>query len=435
MADDKKQAVAALPRPWYNEMPQPKMTLLGSKAAPDVNDPGFQRFTLAANKRMVRHWMGELKHAVGTDPAALAYLYRWFGSEEGRLHFCGWAQKLGSMIGKKDANSAHTVGKAVDFNYEFNGWCPLFATKLGQMIGESASDEINNAMGRLYDRALRLLVPVPQDSPDDPKSDDPTVTFAKGASAFAKKFYKNHSDWQSPQLDQSLPSKTSEVSVNHVYRYYQILNWALGFYFNYAYDRLFIVKMDGAGTDKNNGSHGPALPAAEIWRRIVVDIDSGRLPPTSELLCEKDPDSAPADPIPPGVGSPAAVTGSVLAHFEKIRIKYPFSRKALEVYRLPIDKDTREKIATAQHEELVGRAVKAQLVADHAAGRKALIYGDETVTRDPCWGVFNHSYEFILAMAGLLKDPSNVRCFGGFSSGSAGDMQHFDYDYSLSRRS
>jgi hypothetical protein len=383
------------------------MPIMGSRSAPGLRDVDFQRFMLAANKRMVRQWMGELKYMVGTNPADLAYLYRWFGTSAGQDHFRNWAQKLGSMNGWRDSAGAHTAGKASDINYEYNGWCPVCAHHDGppevfRMVGEPGRDSAYVPAGKLYDRALRVFLPLHVSEPDDPN----------GAKYFARKYYRNHWDWQLPQLNQAPPSSTSKLPVDYVYRCYQTLNWAIMFYFNYAFDRLGVEKQDSDALDPaiNRSTHGSALSDALVWERIASDIKGNYLPATSELLCE-----------------PAVVPAEAVVHFEAIQMRYPFEGRSTKLLRLALNATKAAEIVQAKHEQLIGSAVNAQLAADHKAGANALVYSGES--RDPCRGVFNHSYEFILATAGLLDDVKQARCFGSFAEGQAGDMQHFDYGY------
>jgi hypothetical protein len=408
MAPPSKQAVLTPPTPWYNRGPQVKMPILGARTIEGINDPGFQRFLLAANKRMVRQWMGEVKYMAGDDPAKLAYLYRWFGTSDGQGHFRQWAQKMGSQNGYRPGASAHTAGKASDINYEFNGWCPLCAyhdtpKESFYMIAEPGNEAIGVPTGKIYDRALRIFLPVRAEAADDPHD----------AKRFARTYYRNHWDWQSPQLNRAPPSATTKLPVDYVYRCYQTLNWAFMFYFNYGFDRLRIVKQDGDNRDTriNNAAHAPAVDGGHVWQNIAADIAKGNLPQTSELLC--DPNLVPAEAV---------------GDFEAMQITYPYERKPTNLLRLPLNATKAAAITAAGHEAIVGGAIRAQLVADHKVAASALRF--DATSRDPCWGMFNHSYEFILATAGLLTDVKRVRCFGSFVEAQSGDMQHFDYDFS-----
>jgi hypothetical protein len=281
------------------------------------------------------------------------------------------------------------------------------------MVGEPSKDprvqaERNSVVfpstGKLYDRALRIFVPIRAATQDDPHD----------AKRFARTFYRNHWDWQLPALNEREPDATTRLPVDAVYRRYQILSWSLKFYFDYGYGRLSVPRRDSDTIDPsiNSETHTePLRVGGEIWQRIAADIAAGHLPPTAELLCD-----------PANVPAPAAV------HFEPMKLTYPFESKSTPVLRLALNAGKVAAVAQAGSQDEVGGAIRAQLKADHKLGARALDYSGSG--RDPCWGVFNHSYEFVLATAGLATDLNHARCFGLFSLGTAGDIQHFDYGYS-----
>ena len=386
----------------------------------DFRDPDFQKFLTAANKRMVRHWMGEL--LAMTDQAQQPALRNWFATDEGKRHFGHWCQMVAPHIGYRPPKNgkpqgAHTAGNGADLNYEFNPWCPVFNSEDNRMIGEDNSKvDSNNAVGRIYDRALRVFVPK-------------TGTDANAQAAdLARKYYRNHWDW-------------TPDTVQQIYQNYQILNWSLQFYFDILYRRArypkylcdFTISDDGehalpAGTspayrcdiscDNNQDTDirtctirrpRPTMRTArEVWDALAAKIGAGHLPADSAVLCEA-----------------GVVPAAVRSYFTAVQLTYPFSQTRTQL-QFALTQAGLDAVPDADR-EAVGRVIAAQIKQDHATLRPQL--NSSAGDRDPCRGVFNHSYEMVLAFGRMLTDARMVRTFGTFVSGAAADMQHFDYGY------
>lgn len=403
------------PPPWYN-VTGGAVPLMGR--AGDFRDAGFQEFLSAVTKRMVRHWMGELIYM--TDPSSRPALNAWFATADGKRHFSHWSQLLAPHIGyrpPKDGlpQGAHTAGKGGDLNYDYNPWCPLFGSELRTMVGEEGKDY--SQVGRIYDRALRLGVP---------KSG---ADASAQADHFGQTYYRNHWDW-------------TPANIAEVYRKYQILHWSLQFYFDLLYRRTTLPKYLCCYTITDDGDHGlppgksPALrcdiscdrdlatdirtcpvmrprPAGrtnqEIFDALLALVRAGDLPPDAAFLCESK-----------------VVPAAVAARFTSVEIRYPFRDKHTQ-QQLTLTEAALSAVPAAEQDP-IGGAIAAQIRNDHAVMRPVLNAsgGD----RDPCRGVFNQGYELVLAFGQMLTDARNVRTFGLFTSGAAGDLQHFDYGYS-----
>jgi hypothetical protein len=433
---------------WYNIAPNSHVPFLGMPASKraTVSNSTWQEFLTAANKRLVKNWMGILKHMIGDTPEKVALLNEWFGTEEGRRHFRGWAQQLGTQGGdRKSATSAHGAGKAMDINYDYNPWCPVCknerpaAGETFRMVGEKIpapknpgdkdskkemeNDEnltfqqILDRCGRAYDRTLRMHVPLKTEANDD-----------RGFKHFARTYYRNHHDWTlSDSTDGNWP-----LSPDQVYRSYQILNWSIRFYFHYLYGQIAIYRKEYKSPNNpdellpepndnancyniHTGVPGKAANGAALWARIKADIDNGNLPPTAEILIDKDN----LEKNLPDDKRSGIVT--------QLTVRYPFESSDRIVYRLSFEK-TAADLITEELAGPVGKAILDQIEDDHHALSLGMLY-TYPGRRAPCNGVFNFSYETVLALCYLLEDPLRVRAFGCFSPNAGGDMQHFDYDH------
>lgn len=150
-----------------------------------------------------------------------------------------------------------------------------------------------------------------------------------------------------------------------------------------------------------------------VWAAIVDDIARGRLPPTAELVLEEN-------------SVPVALRTGLFAPFNA-RIRYPFMAADTTVYRVPLTSAQVAAFAAVHAEQTIGAAAATQIETDHRDFANAIRYSG--TNRDPCNGIFNHSYEFVLAVGRMLSDAGQVRAFGAFATFAAGDMQHFDYGH------
>ena len=147
----------------------------------------------------------------------------------------------------------------------------------------------------------------------------------------------------------------------------------------------------------------------EIFDALLALVRAGDLPPDAAFLCESK-----------------VVPAAVAARFTSVEIRYPFRDKHTQ-QQLTLTEAALSAVPAAEQDP-IGGAIAAQIRNDHAVMRPVLNAsgGD----RDPCRGVFNQGYELVLAFGQMLTDARNVRTFGLFTSGAAGDLQHFDYGYS-----
>jgi hypothetical protein len=395
--------------PWYNQAPSDLVPLMGRLNPAPTSDPTFQKLLTTVNKRLVKAWMGELKRHLGSsgDKAELA---RWFGSDDGRAHFSKWCQALGTQAGNRDnPASAHGHGKALDINYDQNPWVPLCSGDGTTIKGEHFSatslppfvanfgdpDDAFRACGRIYDRALRLFVPL--------------VTTEKdpyGTRAFSSTYYRIHYDWTPTRDARDAPPYTAE----QVYGFYQILSWSLRFYFDYVYQRCSVFRDD----TNEYGDHLPLPAPLNVWRRIEQDWQRGHLAPSAELH----------------VTDPSFIPAAARGLFDDIQMSYSFQRGAVRVSRLRLA-ERMSAITTDAQKSALGEAISKQLVLDHTMLSHGMVTRAPS-RRDPCNGVFSHCFEVVLAFCYLLKDPDvkRLRAFGAFTNGEGGDLQHFDYGFS-----
>jgi hypothetical protein len=394
--------------PWYNQRPSSNVPLMGVRRPATTSNRTFQQLLTAVNKRLVKAWMGELTRALGTT-SNRQQLADWFASDDGRNHFRQWCQALGTQGGDRgQGNSAHGNGKAIDMNYDHNPWVPLCSTNGRTMSGEDfgRTDQLANyrshfgdpgevfrACGRIYDRALRLFVPLVTSATDP-----------NGTRHFSSTYYRHHHDWTPTRAAAAAPPYTAD----QVFNFYQVLSWSLRFYFDYAYGQCSVVR-----TDQNVFSRHTRPDPLVFWQRIERDWTEGRLPPTAELH----------------VVNRSSIPAAVRDRFDEVTMQYSFQTDTPVVARFRLQTQMAQ-VRTDAERTALGTVVLDQVAADHEKMRGGMV----TVApngRDPCNGVFNHSYEAFLAFCYMLSDPDTrrLRAFGSFGPSAGGDMQHFDYGY------
>jgi hypothetical protein len=447
---DNNKKGTALKSVWYNIAPNANtIPFLGLPAnlRTTVSDSNYQKFLTAANKRLIKHWMGNLKYISNlTTDEQEKKLYDWFGQEDGRRHFRGWAEQLGKLGGDRDSSgtSAHSKGKAVDINYDYNPWCPLCNhsdngkketfTISGEQLNKKNRDaieagesttytNIQNRCAKVYDRCLRMFVPVVRSTADD-----------NGMKHFARTYYRNNHDWILTDSTTGLPP----FSPDQIYKQYQILNWSIRFYFHYVYQQIAEFRKtypEKPGTPVPAGSkpkkkidepedlpngyslHSKSIASStELWDRIKSDIDKYNLPKEAEILIEKK------------IFDKHVTDADVKARlFEELTVTYPFESSSETVYRFIYSKSKVTDVKDTDVDTL-GKVILEQIKGDHNALSLGMLY-TYPGRRDPCNGVFNLSYETFLAMCYLLSSNTQCRMFGAFSPNQAGDMQHFDYGH------
>jgi hypothetical protein len=389
---------------WYNRTGK-AAHLLGTEKPPLTMSPesmfeDFSRLATVANKRLVKLWMSEVKRLVPASEHE-SWLHDWFGTDEGRVHFRNWCQLLVSVT--QPGSGAHANGRAIDIDYLFNPWAPLYTEGAGLMGGEPQTDNAvtNAASGRAYDRALRLFV-------QSKKPDDIEVQ----AELFATNYYRNEWDWDPPK-------------VHAIYRDYQALNASLVAYFDYRFGRASRTKDAGYVKAPNKYSNsctmkctkhedpkkcGSECPhkrdGAELWGLIENDAGSGRVREEATLVLD--------------VAPPKAIQGL----FTKRALKYPFGQP-VQVWVAPLrDLRARGK-ADATARRLLGDALAQQIEKDHSSlgGR---------IGRDACRGIFNWSYDVAMAFGLILeeaRDYNRLRLFsfGRGAQANGGDFMHVDF--------
>ncbi|MBK8258894.1 MAG: hypothetical protein IPK82_40325 [Polyangiaceae bacterium] len=369
----------------------------------------FQKLLTAVNKRLVRCWIGEIKRRFGSS-ADLVPLVDWFGSTNGRSHFEQWCQALGTQGGdRKQSTSAHGKGKAIDMNYDHNPWIPLCTTNGNSMVGEDHArtedglelfkkhfgdpSTVFVECGHIYDRALRLFVPLVT-----------TTTDPHGTGHFSSRYYRIHHDWTPTRTPTLAPPYTAE----QVYEFYQVLSWSLRFYFDYAYGQCSVARTASNVYTK----HSPPDPLV-MWQRIETDWKEMRLPQSAEIH------TTDAKSIPK----------SVSALFDKVTLKYSYDTGGVKVSRFKLQTGMAQITTDDMRKDMASVFLK-QIAADHDMVSRGMVT-KAPGRRDPCAGVFNHCFEVVMAFCYMLSDPDtkNLRTFGAFSASAGGDLQHFDYGH------
>jgi hypothetical protein len=422
---------------------------------PFTNDV-FESFLITMNKRLIKNWMGIAKYYFkDSDEQTRRTLYSWFKAREGQEHFRKWCQQLGKQTGQhpdpktikdksKAPKDAHYPGKAIDVNYDINPWCPIYSSGAKKMIGEALKKEkldlfvkkkgdyeaLLKRCGRIYDRALRLFVPVVENdgSANQPAQAGPEVAVNFSIKYFAEQYYRNNYDWKQNWENAAKPP----FSAHTVYKNYQILNLSLRLYFHYLFGGMSKHRKDTKMTKDKKGV------AVEVWdmsynlygehtKKTVDDVmaairsDCGQtdrvLPQSSQMLLEEE--------IFIGAGSKQPSPD--IRFFEKLsNIVHPYDATKRTLYRYKFNDAQNTDEATLR--TVVGYMVK-QIEKDHEDLSYGMMLYDINTRRDPCNGIFNMSYETFLAFCYLPADAENLRAFGAFVPGAAGDMQHFDYSH------
>ena len=448
-----------------------------------VNDPVFQSFITAINKRLITHWMGVCK-SVNTKMTP-EQLVAWFETDDARTHFRGWCEKLGKMQGAKAPGtcdairkgteqrgkaSAHDRGCGIDLNYDYNPWVPLFTDSSRELTGENTAKrdpgetkmdpikkyKINvvpwSACCKVYDRALRLFIAYDKDPVYRKKlkkvigEGDPDLAAEVSCSMeyFASTYYRNNSDW----VPGNKEAKNPPYSVEDAFRHHQILNWSLRLYFNYHFSRL-ANKLEGDGGYVTGSVHslapaadkdkkGKVTPtsdeAEEIIQKLLDDVNAGTLPETATICIAE---STANEIIKEGSGTDTYnalfTDGTLYARLESLKIQpgYPFDVKYAvkheDLYCIKLSGLSTEPLLSSK--STLGYLLCRQMQKDYADTRECLKITGAKRPRDPSFGVFNQNYDVVLAWARMFSDKNEsklVRCFGAFGR-QAGDMQHFDY--------
>lgn len=377
--DASRRVATASVTPWYNRVLE-KSALLGVEgrlvsnrggAPRGANEPWLELLT-AVNKRLVKLWMGELKLQVPV--ASNPWLGAWMDTDDAREHFRRWCQVVNFLTW--DGGDGHQNRCAIDIDYSFNPWAPLFTSERSIMRGEPNKGDLS-AAGRAYDRALRLFV--------QPQGAD----LSEQARWLATTYYRNNWDWKPDDIDQ-------------IHRNYQALHWALIAYFDYLTGRAVVPRNPASNADCGLLSKrtGKAL-----WEAIASDQKFLR--PNAELLLEV-----------PLVGLDALRSQN--PGWTR-QIVWPFGGKAT-VWNPPL----KELAAKASgFEEALGNAIAQQMSLDHAA----LVAATQ---RDACRGIFSIGYEVSLAFGRVVSETQDLTLLRMFSFGmndgaNGGDFMHIEF--------
>ncbi|MBN1552284.1 hypothetical protein JW979_12500, partial [bacterium] len=400
-----------------------------------IHDDLFRKYIIAANKRMIKNWMGVIKYLFkDATEDRQKKLYDWFQKEEARHHFRGWSQQLGTQTAEHKG-AAHTNGQAMDINYEMNPYCPVYSQETRTMVGEKRKDEpavaavakeksygeILNTCGRIYDRALRLYVPTVEIKngilPDtEPEKINNSIIY------FAEHYYRSHYDWtQDNSIRDAAP-----FAADQVYKFYQIMNWSLRFYFDLVYTRVGLERNHDTTMSDLNNFNQPHVARSEeelssYLNGLLADTSAPTCP-TAQFLVEEDVFSAVVTPP----------DSNPLLFSQRIEgVRYPYQSKSKHIYY----RFNLSSLNTYSQEDkaIIVKCIRNQIIEDHQKMSFGMLYGSAASRRDPCNGIFNFSYETFLSLCYLPKDLHRLRAFGSFFSQVAGDMQHFDYGYKQQR--
>jgi putative chitinase len=432
----------------------PKKEIINTLQDQAFTNDVFESFLIAMNKRLIKNWMGIAKYYFkGSDAPTRQKLYAWFSSDAGANHFRRWCQQLGKQTGKHGnppppgkLGSAHYPGKAIDINYDLNPWCPIFNQnlRLPVMTGEEIYEDkkrnldaagkkrliakdaeipsqsyadLMAAAGKIYDRALRLLIPtVESNGQTQPASEVEKLNFS--ISYFAQRYYRNHYDWKQDFDDH----KNAPFSADQVYKFLQAMNLSLRVYFNYVYGRFGAPRDINAQFAQLNHINQTHTPRSEndLVSAIKNDFNLGCLPPSSQILIDPETLKVP-DPSNPGKEK----LSEDAALFESMEnVIYPYIGNPTVMYRLKLESLLNDDARLAKALAFMHK----QIIMDHHRLSYCMMYNYPD-RRDPCNGIFNISYETFLAFCYLPQDAEWLRTFGAFASGQAGDMQHFDYGH------
>lgn len=390
---------------WYNSTGK-AAHLLGTESqtlrtSPESSPEEFSRLATVANKRLVKLWMSEVKRFVPASEHE-AWLFDWFGTDEGRVHFRNWCQLLVSV--SWPGGGPHAVGRAIDIDYLFNPWAPLYTEGTGLMGAEPKTDNAttNAACGRAYDRALRLFI-----QPKKPGDIEAEAEF------FATNYFRNEWDW-TPQY------------VHAIYRDYQALNWALVSYFDYRFGRSKRPKDAGQKAPetytnicsmtcpdhkdkKDCTTNCPRTRGgAELWGLLEADAgaDDKRVRDDATLVLDVEP---PKD---------------ILSLFTKRSMRYPFGQP-VGVWVARLGDLLAQGKADAKVRDHLGEALARQIEKDHTSliGRTG---------RDACRGIFNWSYDVAMAFGRILgeaRDYNRLRLFSFGRGANGGDFMHVDFAF------
>lgn len=336
----------------------------------------------AFNKRLVKLWMGELKTLVPASEHA--WLKDWFASGEGRDHFTKWCQVV--HLATEKGGEGHKNGCAIDVDYTFNPWAPLYTQEHAQMLGEIKRDKKTREVidttqlyidcGAAYDRALRLFV--------GPK---PGATPEAHARDLATAYYRNHWDW--------VPDRLHVICRN-----YQALSWSLIAYFDYLCDRAKVPKTPQANPSCQTLQR---RKPEDVWRLLKQDFDGGFLHPEATLVLSVNP------------------LGVKDLFAESASFRYPYGPPV----RVWVARLSDLSAQAAGKEKALGACLLNQIVQDHSA-----VSG--STERDACRGAYNLSYDVAMAFGRMLsnaRDLNRMRMFSfGMGTGAnGGDFMHIEY--------
>lgn len=380
-------AVAREAPAWYNGQ-KDGVQLFGIPKAVRSNRPAnppgsrgrnedWLELVTAYNKRLVKLWMGDVRTAV---PAAEhSWLTDWFATPDAQHHFKNWCQIL--VIADQDGGEGHKNGCALDVDYTFNPWAPLFSEESKQMLGEPKKNSLAgdlSATGRAYDRALRLFLGSTHPDP------------ATRALELARGYYKNNWSWTPDQ-------------VHEIYCGYQALNWSLIAYFDYGFRRAATPKITlGKGDNRPCQFVSEQKPDA-VWQAFSTDAREKRFHPDAELILDVAP-----------VGAEEL--------FVKRALRYPFGAP-LSVWTSKVHPLVER---SSGKETALGGCLLRQLKADHLSISRV-------TERDACRGIFNMGYEVALAFGRMLSDSRDLSrmrmfSFGMGTNANGGDFMHIEYN-------
>ena len=471
IANNAAVAAVAPDDAWYNNPPKKKVPFMGisddalsNYGNMSISHTDWQQYLTAANKRLVKVWMGELKYVLSernhTEEQART-LENWFGTEDGRAHFRGWCEKLGKQGGdrKPSGKGAHAKGKAMDINYEFNPWCPVAQThnhdgiELNRysMKGEKKYISYFDNCARVYERALRVFVPFPQDTEfsqtstssetDDSKLPSIDVARRDVSKYYAMRYYRNHYDWTIEQAMSEHPPFTAR----QVHLFHTVLNWSLRFYFDYRYEsmknRKNLDESKNSFKDDNlraESHENGGVTGTVIWDKIDNDISElglfgTCLPSTSHILLDESSFSTGAEDFSSHIKHLVAV-----GILKEVAVHFAFNHHTTtdNYLSLPLTNDNlssvnKEQSQNADIKKILGTVVSEQIKADHLRLSRGMVYSSISSTRDPCNGVFNFGFDMFMALCYMLSggERSWFRGFGSFAPGAGGDFQHFDYRF------
>lgn len=355
----------------------------------------FMNLLDAVHKRLVTLWIGELKAWVPS--ADHDWLTLWLGTAAGRAHFKNWCQLISRIGHWNQDGGPHAEGAATDIDREFNPWAPLFDEKSECMTGEKVgnTNKKRAAVGMAYDRALRLFV-------------DADGDLSVRARLLATTYFRNEFDWT--------PS-----TIHQVYCQYQALSWSLISYFDYRFDRASVPKSPALGSNASCSRQPDKRGGVDLWKKLVDEHAGLHVHPDARLLLS------------------ASVAGkmpdSLAALLTREEIEYPFksgnnaTRDA--VYLVPLG--SLDDDLSDSDRLFLGDAIGRQIDADHTALHTAF-------QRDPCRGLFNMSYDVVMAFGRMLSEEEEYRRMCMFSFGSnpdmaaGGDFMHIDYRSSRGMR-